>query len=143
MEYYWNMDEANLSLQKCVPCEGGISPLTRNEAEEYLAQLEGKSVRSAGGRWELDDDAKDIEGEFEFFQGENWNAKWQNGIRFIQQIAEMSQGEDHHPTSIKISALKEGGFVRVKFSTHSIGGLSRNDFIMAAKLNELFANIQI
>ena len=125
--------EENLSEQKCVPCEGGIAPLTRKEAEEYIANLGGK-------RWEFDDDAKDIEGEFEFFAGENWNLKWQNGIKFIQKIAQVAQGENHHPTSIKISAMKDGGLVKVKFLTHSIGGLSKNDFIMAAKINELFKN---
>lgn len=125
------MAEDKLSMQKCVPCEGGMLRLARKEAEEYLTELQGN-------RWELDEDSKDIEGEFEFFVGENWNAKWQKGIGFIHQIAEVAQEEDHHPTSVKISAMKEGGLVKVKFSTHSIGGLSKNDFIMAAKLNELY-----
>lgn len=136
------MGHIELSKQQCEPCEGGTLPFTKEEARAHLTELQGgpsgRASPAKAGEWRISGDGKSIERAFEFYEGVGgWNAKWQRAASFVQKIAQVSGKEDHHPTFICLRAMRKGGLVEVKFSTHSIGGLSKNDFIMAAKLNEL------
>lgn len=105
----------DLLKKKCVPCEGkGIKPFTRMEAEDYLAQTSG---------WILDQDAKKISKEYKF-------KDFIGAINFVEKVAEIAEEEGHHP-DIQIHYNK----VLLELSTHAIGGLSENDFIIAAKID--------
>ena len=132
------MNQQELSTQRCEPCEGGILPFTTEEAGTYLADL-GDDL------WHLSEDGKSIEKKFTFYDsaaGDNdWNAKWQRGVIFTQKIAQIAGEQNHHPTIVSMRSMRKGGLVEVKFSTHVIGGLSKNDFIMAAKLNGIYAGM--
>jgi 4a-hydroxytetrahydrobiopterin dehydratase len=103
-----------LAKQKCEPPKEGMPPLREEEARELLGQVPG---------WKLKDKA--IEREFEF-------KGFREAIGFVNRVAEVAEQEQHHP-DICVSYAE----VRLDLSTHKIGGLSRNDFIMAAKVNEL------
>jgi 4a-hydroxytetrahydrobiopterin dehydratase len=110
------MDTNELLSKKCVPCEGGVAPMDSAQAHEYMAHVLG---------WELDSDSKKISKDFEF-------KDFNYAMYFVDQIAKLAEAEGHHP-DIHISYNK----VKLELSTHAIGGLSENDFILAAKINQL------
>lgn len=106
-----------LADKHCLPCEGGVKPLTREEAQRYLDKL--------APEWTLSDDAKVISKDFEF-KGFN------KTMGFVNALAWIANQEGHHPD------LEVGyGHCKVNYSTHAIGGLSENDFICAAKVDKL------
>jgi 4a-hydroxytetrahydrobiopterin dehydratase len=102
--------------KKCVPCEGGVAPLTKKDAEETMKHIP---------HWELDGGGRHIKRTFVF-------KDFAEAMQFVNKVAGVAEQEDHHP-DISISWNK----VTVDLSTHAIGGLSTNDFIVAAKLNSL------
>jgi 4a-hydroxytetrahydrobiopterin dehydratase len=102
-----------LNEMKCVPCEGGVEPLTPAHARELLAQLHAD--------WDLAADARSIRRELKF-------KDFYRTMSFVNALAHIANLEDHHPD------LEVGyGYCRVTFTTHAIKGLSENDFICAAK----------
>ena len=108
---------ADLRQKKCKPCEGGVKPLAEPEARAYLSSLPG---------WELSADGRLI--------GRTYVMRWfMDAIEFIQRIAEVAEGEDHHP-DIHLTGYRR---LRIELTTHAIGGLSENDFILAAKIDSL------
>ncbi len=113
------MTDTNAALgdRKCVPCEGGVAPLTRGESERYLARL--------AQNWQLADDGKSLKREFTF-------KDFYRTMSFVNVLAHVANIEDHHPD------LEVGyNYCRVVFTTHAIGGLSDNDFICAAKVDRI------
>ncbi|MGC4029822.1 MAG: 4a-hydroxytetrahydrobiopterin dehydratase [Steroidobacteraceae bacterium] len=106
-----------LAERRCVPCEGGVAPLSRAAAEEVLQRLDEG--------WQLEVDAGSIRREFrfkDFFRAQS----------FVNAVAHIANIEDHHPD------IEFGwGYCRVRFTTHAIRGLSENDFICAAKIDQL------
>ena len=107
----------NLLNKVCFACEGmGIKPFTREQAEEYLGQVPD---------WKLDTEAKKISKEFKF-------KDFIGAINFVDKVAELAEMEGHHP-DIHVHFNK----VLLELSTHAIGGLSENDFIVAAKADEI------
>lgn len=105
-----------LKEKHCKPCEEGTKPLNTEEIKELK-----KKVRND---WKVINDKK-IKKKYPF---ENFK----RGMAFAQNVALLADKEDHHPDMcIHYSS------VEVELSTHSIGGLSENDFIMAAKIDEL------
>jgi len=107
----------DLSDKKCMPCEGGIAPLSADAAQQLMRKL-------AQG-WQLDADGKAIRRELSF-------KNFYRTMSFVNAIAHIANTEDHHPD------LELGyNYCRIKFSTHAIGGLSENDFICAAKIDTL------
>ena len=106
---------SDLAARKCKPCEGGVAPLGRAEAEKLLAQL--------SGTWALTEDARAIRREFSF-------RDFYRTMSFVNALAHIANLEDHHPD------LEVGyNYCRVTFSTHTIRGLSENDFVCAAKVD--------
>ena len=106
----------DLSQKKCVPCEGGEMPLGEDSAKELKKLIDPA--------WELE--AKKINREFVF-------KDFKEAIAFVNKVAEIAESEGHHP-DINIHAYKK---VDIDLSTHAIGGLSGNDFILAAKIDKL------
>ena len=114
----------DLTKKHCVPCEGGMPPLTSEKEEEML-----KLVQHDNGGWILlRDGVHRLHRKFKF-------KDFKSAMEFVNKIADLAEGENHHP-DFKIVYNKVG----LDLSTHSIGGLSENDFIMAAKINRLTAN---
>jgi 4a-hydroxytetrahydrobiopterin dehydratase len=103
-----------LAEQKCEPCQLGTPPLSKEEAEAMVKDTP---------QWALSEDR--IEREFEF-------ADFRGSIDFINKVAEVAEEEGHHP-DIYISYKK----VTLELSTHKIGGLSKNDFILASKIDRI------
>lgn len=111
----------NLSEKSCVPCRGGVSPMSADQAQSQLAQTPG---------WSLTHDATRIERRFKF-------KNFAKALNFVNQIGEIAEQEAHHP-----DICFGWGYAKVEFYTHKIGGLHENDFIMAAKLNGLYEQCQ-
>ena len=115
-------NDETLINKKCVPCHGGISALTKDEAQKKLGLLvsSGKD-----GGWQLVEDAKAIRREFKF-------QDFYRAMSFVNAVAHIANIEDHHPD------IECGwGYCRIRFQTHAIGGLHENDFICAAKIDVL------
>lgn len=110
----------DLRNKTCVPCEVGAPTVTEEELREYSKEVP---------KWEVYDNKTKIKREFEF---ENF-AK---AIEFINKVAELAEHEGHHP-NIYLYDYKK---VRIELWTHKIGGLHRNDFILASKIDELVSN---
>ena len=108
----------DLLNKKCIPCEGGAKPFTKKEAEEYLNATPG---------WRIDGDALKIDRGFEF-------KDFKEAMGFVNKVAELAESEGHHP-DIHVFYNR----VKLALSTHAIGGLSENDFIVAAKINRFFS----
>ena len=104
-----------LARKKCVPCEGGVAPLTAEQVRPMLKGLQGWSQ-----------DGKAIAKTFEF-------KNYFETMAFVNAAAWISHREDHHP-DMQVGYNQ----CRVAYVTHAIDGLSENDFICAAKLDALF-----
>jgi 4a-hydroxytetrahydrobiopterin dehydratase len=108
---------AELKKKKCVPCEGGVPTVPRDQAEQLVADLSG---------WTISDDGIRIRRE--------WTAKnFVAAIEFFNRVAELAEQEGHHPDLHLVGYRK----VAIELWTHAIGGLSENDFILAAKIDAL------
>lgn len=90
--------------------------MAEDEANKYLSEVLG---------WELADDKKSISREFKF-------KDFKGSMGFVNRVADIANAENHHP-DIYVFYDK----VKLELSTHAIGGLSENDFILAAKINKL------
>lgn len=106
-----------LAKKKCQPCEGIGKALDAAKVKEYLPLTPG---------WVVDADSKGISREFVM---KNFLA----AVRAIGQIAEIAELENHHP-DIHLTGYRK---LKIYLTTHALGGLSENDFIVAAKINTL------
>lgn len=105
----------DLSKKRCLPCEGGnVGPLTLQEATALLPQVHG---------WQLAD--RFLEREFVF-------KNFVEAIQFVNAVAQVAEEEGHHP-DLHIHYNR----VRAQLWTHAVSGLTQNDFILAAKINEI------
>jgi 4a-hydroxytetrahydrobiopterin dehydratase len=109
----------NLADQQCIPCRGGVPPLTADRANELLAEL--------GGGWQLDS-AGHLSREFEF---KNFVA----ALEFANRVGEIAEQQAHHP-----DLYVAWGKCRVEIWTHKINGLTDSDFYLAAKVSRAFAD---
>ena len=106
-----------LTKKKCLPCEGGVDPYSPEEAKAQLANHEG---------WYLTHDGQRIR--------KDWKVKdFMAGMDFFQKCAKLAEADGHHP-DLHIEGYRN---VSVELWTHAIGGLSENDFILAAKIDQL------
>ena len=105
-----------LNRESCVPCHKGMPPLGREEALELLAEVP---------EWQLSPDARGIRRRFSFVD-------FKQAMSFVNRMADLAEVEGHHPDfSVHYRV------VEVELSTHDVGGLSRNDFILAAKIDKI------
>ena len=105
-----------LGKKKCVPCEGGATALSVGEVNRLLSQLSG---------WQVDPGGSELRKRFKF-------ASFVENISFVNRMAELAEAEGHHPDfCVRYTILD------VSLTTHAIGGLSENDFIVATKIDEL------
>jgi len=111
-----------LLKKKCIPCEAEAEPFTEKQAKDYLAEL-APSGEAAGTDWTLDENMKKISKEYKF-------KDFIGAMNFVQKVADLAEEEGHHP-DIHIHYNR----VLLDLWTHAIGGLSENDFILAAKIN--------
>ena len=110
-----NVEE--LVASHCKPCEGGVENYTSAEAERLLKTLSG---------WRLTAGATRIR--------KDWRVKdFMAGIEFFSKVAQLAQSEGHHP-DLHLEGYRN---VWIELWTHAIGGLSENDFILAAKIDRL------
>ena len=109
----------DLLSKKCLPCEGGVLPFDISEIHKYQKKVDG---------WDILQDTKK-----KFFLNKRFN--FNNFIesqKFINKVGEISEDEGHHPD------ISFGwGYAEIKITTHAIEGLSENDFILAAKIDQL------
>jgi 4a-hydroxytetrahydrobiopterin dehydratase len=104
-----------LASKECVPCRGGIPPLTSDECQALSQQL--------GNSWEVVDNHH-LSKEFTF-------KDFVEALAFVNRVAEIAEAQNHHP-----DLHLAWGKVRVEIWTHKIGGLTESDFILAAKSDQ-------
>src|SRR5579859_2530813 len=107
----------DLTQKHCVPCEGGTPPLPDTE--------EGRLIKEVPTWFLLRDGNHKLRKQFSF-------KTFPDAVAFVDKIVPVAEGEGHHP-DIYIFYNK----VQLELFTHAVGGLSENDFIMAAKIDKL------
>jgi 4a-hydroxytetrahydrobiopterin dehydratase len=106
-----------LSGKHCVPCEGGVPPITGADLDRYL-----KAITD----WKLTADGKRIRRE--------WRVKdFVTGLDFFNRVGQLAEAEGHHP-DLHLAGYRN---LAIELWTHAIGGLSENDFILATKIDKL------
>ena len=110
----------DLFKKKCQPCEGGTIAFDISEIHKYQKKVDG---------WDIFKDEKKV-----FFLNKKFNFKnFLESQKFINEVGKISEEEQHHP-----DILFGWGYAEIKITTHAIKGLSENDFILAAKIDNLF-----
>ena len=109
----------DLLQKKCVPCEGGVSTLDLKEIHKYQKKVDG---------WDIKKNKNKI-----YFLEKNYKFKnFINSKNFIDKVGEISEDENHHP-----DIIFGWGYAKIMITTHAIEGLSENDFILAAKIDQI------
>lgn len=112
----------SLARKKCLPCEGGVDPCSLEDAQQQVELLDG---------WTLTQDGQRIR--------KAWRVKnFMAGMQFFSRCAEVAEQDGHHP-DLHLEGYRN---VAVELWTHAIGGLSENDFILAAKIDQLPIELQ-
>jgi 4a-hydroxytetrahydrobiopterin dehydratase len=106
-----------LKRKKCVPCEGGVPVVPKDEAVRLLKDLPG---------WKLSDDGIRIRRQWVV-------TDFMTAVDFFNRVADLAEQEGHHP-DLHLVGYRN---VAIELWTHAIGGLSENDFILAAKIDDL------
>jgi 4a-hydroxytetrahydrobiopterin dehydratase len=111
------VSKAALKAKMCQPCEGGIPPVSHDDVQRHLRHLTG---------WEVSEDGTTIR--------RRWKVKdFTAGVDFLRRIAGLAEAEGHHP-DLHLTGYRH---VTIALTTHALNGLSENDFIMAAKIEDL------
>ena len=111
----------DLLEKKCVPCEGGIKAFDISEIHKYQKKVDG---------WDIVKDEKNIFSLVKNFEFKNFN----ESQVFVNKVGQISENEGHHPD------ISFGwGYAEIKITTHAIEGLSENDFILAAKIDQIIS----
>ncbi|PIR39098.1 MAG: 4a-hydroxytetrahydrobiopterin dehydratase [Alphaproteobacteria bacterium CG11_big_fil_rev_8_21_14_0_20_39_49] len=104
------------STKKCVPCKGGVKPLSQNEVKNLLSEIDG---------WQTNAEFNLIVKDIKF-------RNFEQALEFVNKVGKIAEEQNHHPD------IKMGwGYCNITLQSHSIGGLHENDFIIAAKINEI------
>ena len=109
----------DLLKKKCTTCEGGVTPFDVSEIHKYLKKVDG---------WDVIKNTKDV-----YFLEKNFKFKdFKTSQNFINNVGRISEEEGHHPD------INFGwGYAKIQITTHAIEGLSENDFILAAKIDQI------
>ena len=108
---------SDLSKKKCVPCEGGVIPFDISEIHKYQKKVDG---------WDITKNNEDI-----YFLEKNFKFNdFKQSQNFVNHVGKISEEQGHHPE------ISFGwGYAKINITTHAIKGLSENDFILAAKID--------
>jgi len=106
----------NLAQKSCTPCRGGVPPLDAEAARRLLANVPG---------WELLEDAHKIQRSYRF-------TDFKEALAFVGHVGALAEAEGHHP-----DVSFGWGYATVSLQTKKIKGLHENDFILAAKIDQL------
>ena len=111
---------SDLINKKCVPCEGGVVPFDISQIHKYQKKVDG---------WDIIKDKKNI-----YLLEKKFNFKnFLESQNFVNVVGQISEEEGHHPD------ISFGwGYAKIQITTHAIEGLSENDFILAAKIDNKF-----
>jgi 4a-hydroxytetrahydrobiopterin dehydratase len=113
---------AELTQKHCKPCEGDVPALTGEEVKNHLPAVPA---------WRLTADGKLIRRE--------WRVKdFPTALDFFQRVGQLAEAEDHHP-DLHLTGYRN---VALELSTHAVGGLTENDFILAAKIDQLSVELK-
>ena len=111
---------SDLLEKKCEPCEGKVSPFDMSEIHKYQKKVDG---------WDIIKNDKEV-----YLLEKNFKFKdFKNSQDFVNQVGTISEREGHHP-----DIIFGWGYAKINISTHAIEGLSENDFILAAKIDQIF-----
>jgi 4a-hydroxytetrahydrobiopterin dehydratase len=110
--------DPDLTKKKCVPCEGGVPALTTLQSQGLIRALKGWTLGQREGQ-------REISKEFVF-------KDFTEALRFVNRVGALAESEGHHP-DIFLHQYKK---VTITLWTHAVGGLTENDFIVAAKIDE-------
>uniref|UniRef100_A0A5B6ZMZ3 4a-hydroxytetrahydrobiopterin dehydratase n=1 Tax=Davidia involucrata TaxID=16924 RepID=A0A5B6ZMZ3_DAVIN len=118
--YYSLLAMSDLSTKKCVPCNSkDMRPMTEQAANDLIPQVPEWNLVNEGSTLKLH---------------RSWKVKsFAKGLEFFQVVADVAEAEGHHPDL----HLVGWNNVKIDIWTHSVGGLTENDFILAAKINGL------
>lgn len=109
--------DPQLASRHCKPCEGGVEPLSAEQARMLLDQLD---------EWKLSEDGRAISHKRTF-------RNFVEALAYLNRVGELAEAEQHHP-DLHLVGYRN---MRIELTTHAIGGLSDNDFILAAKIDRL------
>ena len=110
---------SDLLNKKCEPCEGGVLPFDISEIHKYQKKVDG---------WDVKKNEKQ-----KYFLEKNFKFKdFKKSKNFIDKVGEISENENHHP-----EMTFGWGYAKIIITTHAIEGLSENDFILAAKIDQI------
>ncbi len=110
---------SQLAAQACKPCRGDEEPLAGQELKALHEEIPAWDVVERNG-------VPRLKRSFDF-------KNFAQALAFTNQVGEMAEAENHHP-----KIVTEWGRVTMTWWTHSIGGLHRNDFILAARTDQLY-----
>ena len=105
-----------LASKECVPCKGGVPPLKGDDLQGLLSQL--------GNEWQVIDEHH-LEKDYKF-------PNFREALNFTNRVGELAEEQGHHPVVTLM-----WGKVKISLSTHAVGGLSENDFIMARVIDSV------
>ncbi len=108
---------SDLARKSCVPCRGGVPPLTAEQTLPLLSQLDGWEVKQQHHLQRL----------FDF-------PDFVTALDFVNRVGDIAEAEGHHP-----DLYLAWGKVEVKIWTHKIDGLTESDFVLAAKIDQEYA----
>ncbi|MEM9366599.1 MAG: 4a-hydroxytetrahydrobiopterin dehydratase [Planctomycetota bacterium] len=107
----------DLAAKRCVPCEGGVPAITTEQAAGWMRAIPA---------WRLDDNGKWIRRRCVY-------PNFVSAIRVLNQVADVAESEQHHP-DLAVTGYRN---LEIALTTHAIGGLSENDFVLAAKIEAI------
>ena len=111
---------SDLLSKKCSPCEGGVIPFDISQIHKYQKKVDG---------WDLVQNKKKV-----YFLEKKFTFKnFLESQDFVNKVGKISEEEGHHP-----DILFGWGYAKITITTHAIEGLSENDFILAAKIDQNF-----
>jgi 4a-hydroxytetrahydrobiopterin dehydratase len=108
-----------LIAKRCQACEGGVAKIAGPQAVEQLSELPA---------WRLDESETSISRKVKC-------GNFIDAMQVLQKVAEVAEQEQHHP-DLHLTGYRH---VRIDLTTHAIGGLSENDFILAAKIDKILS----
>ncbi|WP_075522078.1 4a-hydroxytetrahydrobiopterin dehydratase [Candidatus Pelagibacter communis] len=110
---------SDLTEKKCAPCEGGVMPFDISEIHKYQKKVDG---------WNVVKNNKSI-----FYLEKSFKFKnFLDSQNFVNKVGKISEEEGHHP-----DIIFGWGYAKINITTHAIEGLSENDFILAAKIDNI------